>query len=62
MRDFVLNLAMALGRKADFTARSCSLTSHVTKAVYTCLSSLEGLGDASATPQITAMSELGLMQ
>ena len=62
MRDFVLILAMASGRKADFTARSCSMTSHVTKAVYTCLSSLERSGDASETPQITAMSELGLMQ
>ena len=31
MRDFVLNSAMALGRNADFTARSCSLISHVPK-------------------------------
>lgn len=31
------------------------------EAVYTYSSSLEGLGDASATPQIAALSELGLM-
>ena len=31
MRHFVLDSAMALGWKTDFSARFCSLTSHVTK-------------------------------
>ena len=30
MRHSILDLAMALGWKADFTARFCSLTSHAT--------------------------------
>lgn len=31
------------------------------EAVYTYAFSLEGLGDVSATPQITVISELGVM-